>query len=49
MENSDVSLANNISVDTISVDRSLIFIRKKRNPKIDPCGTPTLTGNHPDF
>ena len=32
----------------ISIDRSLIQIRKKRGPKIDPCGTPALTGNHSD-
>ena len=33
----------------ISIDRSLIQIRKKRGPKIDPCGTPALTGNHSDI
>ena len=31
----------------ISIDRSLIQIRKKRGPKIDPCGTP-LTGRRSD-
>ena len=37
---------NNLTVDMISTDRSLIKIRKKRGPEIDPCGTPALTSNH---
>ena len=48
MENSDVSSANNLTVDMISIDRSLILIGKKRGPKIDLCRTPDLTGNHSD-
>ena len=46
MQNSDVSSMNNLTVDMISTDRSLIKIRKKRGPEIDPCGTPALTSNH---
>ena len=48
MEKIDVSSANNLTVDRISIDRSLIQIRKKRSSQIDPCGTPALTGNHSD-
>ena len=48
MENSDVSSGNSLAVDMISIDRSLIWIRKKRDPEIDPCGTPAVTGNHSD-
>ena len=47
MENSDVSSGNNLTVDMISIDRSLILIGKKRGPKII-CRTPDLTGNHSD-
>ena len=48
MEKIDVSSANNLTVDRISIDRSLIQIRKKRSSQIDPSGTPALTGNHSD-
>ena len=48
MEKIDVSSANNLTVDRISIDRSLIQIRKKRISQIDPCGTPALTANHSD-
>ena len=40
MENNDVSSANNLVVDTISFQRSLMQIKKKRGPNIDPCGSP---------
>ena len=40
MENNDVSSANNLVVDAISFQRSLMQIRKKREPNIDPCGSP---------
>ena len=42
MENSDVSSAN-------SGYGINFFKLKKRDPKIDPCVTPALTGNHSDI
>ena len=48
MENSYVSSANNLTVNIISIDRSLLQIKKKGSPKIDLCGTPTSAGNHFD-
>ena len=46
MENSDLSSASNLTVDTKSIDRSLTQIRKKRDTDKDPCGKPALTGTH---
>ena len=46
MENNDVSSANSCTVDFMSTDRQLMYIRNKGGLKIDPCGTPTFTGNH---
>ena len=40
MENNDVSSANNLVVHTISSQRSLMQIRRKGGPNIDPCGSP---------
>ena len=48
MGNSEVSSANNLTVDVISIDWSLIQIRKSRGPKLDHCGRPALTGNQSD-
>ena len=48
MEKSDVSSSNNLTVDVISTDRSLLQIRKKTGSKIDPFGAPALTGSHSD-
>ena len=48
MENNDVSSANSFTVDIMSSDRSLMYIRKKSGPKMDPCGTPAFTSNHSD-
>ena len=45
-EKIDVSLANNLAVDEMPVARSLIYIKKKKGPKIEPCGTPASTGVH---
>ena len=28
------------------LQRSLIYIKKKRDPKMEPCGTPAIIGNH---
>ena len=46
MENNDVSSTNCFLVDAMSTDTSLMYIRKKSGPKMDPCGTPAFTGNH---
>ena len=46
MENNDVSSANSFTVGFMSTDRSLMYVRKKGGPKIDPCGTSAFTGNH---
>ena len=48
MENNDVSSANSFTVDVMSTDRSLMYIKKKNGPKMDPCSTPAFTGNHSD-
>ena len=48
MENKDPSSANRFSVDIMSTDRSLMYIRKKSGPKMDFCGTPYFTSNHCD-
>ena len=44
----EVSSANSFTVDIMPTDRSLMYIRKKSGPKMDPCGTPAYTGNHSD-
>ena len=48
MENNAVSSANSFTVEIVSTDRSLMYIRKKSGPKMDLCGTPAFTGNHSD-
>ena len=48
MENNDASSANSFTVDIMSTDRLLMYIRKNSGPKMDPCGTPAFTGNHSD-
>ena len=48
MENNDVSSANIFTVDVMSTDRSLMYLRKKSGPKMYPCGTSAFTGNHSD-
>ena len=48
-ENREVSSAKVFVVDTKSSDRSLMSIRKKKSgPRMEPCGTLALTGNHSD-
>ena len=37
-----MSSANNFGRLSRQVGRSLIYIRKNKGPKTDPCGTPTL-------
>ena len=48
MEKKDPSSANRFSVDIMSTDRSLMYIRKKSGPKMDSYGTPYFTSNHCD-
>ena len=45
MENNDVSFAVSFTVDIMSIDWSLMCIRNKSGPKMDPCGTSAFTGN----
>ena len=47
-ENREMSSANSFTVETKSSVRSLMQIRKKSGPRMEPCGTPALTGNHLD-
>ena len=42
----DVSSPKNLAVDETSLVRSLMYIKKNKAPKIEPCGTPTSTGVH---
>ena len=44
--NRDVLSANNLAFDFKSLGKSLIYIRKRSGPKIDPCETPARTGAH---
>ena len=44
-EKIDVSSANN----EIPLARSLMYIKKNKGPKIEPCGTPTSTGVHEEI
>ena len=45
-EKIDVSSANNLAVDEMPLVRSLMYIKKNKGPKIEPCGTPASTGVH---
>ena len=42
----DVSSAKKIVIDDRFLLRSLIYIKKKRYPKVEHCGTPAIIGNH---
>ena len=42
----DVSSAKSFIIDDKFLLRSLIYIKKKRGPKMEPCGTPAIIGNH---
>ena len=48
-EKIDVSSANNLAVDEMSLVRSLMYIKKNKGPKIEPCGTPASTGVHAEI
>ena len=47
-ENKEVSSANSFTAETNSSERLLMYIGKKSGPRMEPCGTPDLTGNHLD-
>ena len=40
MVKSDASSANSFTPHLKFCDKSLMYIKKKRGPKIEPCGTP---------
>ena len=42
---SDVSSANNFAKDSKLSGRWFIYTRKSKSPSIEPCGTPTRTGD----
>ena len=42
----DVSSAKSFLLDFISFGKSLMSVRKRSVPKVDPCGTPAKTGLH---
>ena len=42
----DVSSANSLTVDIMSADRLLMYIRNETGPKMNPCGMPAVTHNH---
>ena len=45
-EKMDVSSAKSLLIDDKFLRRSLIYIKKKRGPKMEPCRTPAIIGNH---
>ena len=47
-EKGDVSSAKSLTVEVIFSDKSLIYTKKNRGPKMDSCGTPALTVNQFD-
>ena len=47
-EKSDVSSAKSLIVEEIFSNKSLMYTKKNRRPKMDPCGTPALIGNRFD-
>ena len=42
----DVSSTKSFAIDDKFLQRSLIYIKKKRDPNMEPCGTPAIIGNH---
>ena len=47
-EKRNVSSAKSLTVGVVFSDKSLIYSKKNRGPKMDPCGTPALTVNQFD-
>ena len=48
-EKRDVSPANNLAFDLRPSGKSLMYIRKSKGPRTEPCGTPALTSSHDEF
>ena len=44
----DLSSANNSAMEMSRSDRSIIYIKDNRGPRMDPCGTPVLIGSQLD-
>ena len=44
-EKRDVSFAKSLTVEVFFSDKSSIYTKKNRGPKIDPCGTLGFTGS----
>ena len=49
MAKRDVSSANNLALAFNPFGKSLIYMRKRSGPNIEPCGTPAKTGAHAEF
>ena len=47
-EKKDVSSAKSLAVEVILSDKSWIYTKKNKGPKMDPCHTLDLTGNQFD-
>ena len=45
-EKIDVLSANSLAVDEMPLLSSLMYIKKNKGPKIEPCRTPASTGVH---
>ena len=48
-EKKEVSSASSLGFETKLLETSLINIKKKRRPAIDPLGTPALTLAHEEY
>ena len=42
----EVSSANSLLVDEITLAKSFMSINKNKGPNTEPCGTPAKTGTH---
>ena len=45
----DVSSANSFALDAKPSDKLFMYIRKKNNPSIEPCGTPASIESHGEY
>ena len=48
VEKSDISSANSLGMELSPSGRSLKYIKNKRDPRMEPCGTPALIGSQLD-
>ena len=48
LKKTEVSSAKSLAVDDKFLDKSLIYTKNNRDPKIDPWGMPASTGDHED-